>query len=503
MTEPVTDASPPPLSDLRADVLLLSAHEGAALIARRLLAKAAEQRVRLDDETDVEGLHDFRVALRQLRSWLRALRPELDDVTPRKAGRAIRRIARASSDSRDGEVQLEWLRAQGARLPRDARPGWEWMVERVERGRERSDARFRRRLTGEFDRAVKALDAALASAFDDAASASPVHARDTLAVAAASFMRTQAERLRLHLAAVHGVGDAREAHRARIAGKRLRYVLQPIAESLEGGSSAMDRLKPLQDALGELHDAHTLVDTVAAALATAIDKRGEELVAAIRGVGSGTERFLEPSGPAVERGLLVLAGRLHERAARAFTDVRDSWLGTRADVLIAEMLALADQADAVAIRGSEVEIERKYLLRDLPDEARSAPAVEIEQGYLPGDRLTERLRHLRDSGSERWVRTVKLGSGRVRTEIEEETTEDVFAVMWPLTEGRRLRKRRHAIVDGPLTWQIDEFLDRDLVLAEVELPSADLAVEPPDWLAPAVVREVTDEPGFSNVNLAR
>jgi CYTH domain-containing protein len=75
--------------------------------------------------------------------------------------------------------------------------------------------------------------------------------------------------------------------------------------------------------------------------------------------------------------------------------------------------------------------------------------------------------------------------------------------MWPLTEGRRLRKRRYAIVDGPLTWQIDEFLDRPLVLAEVELPSESVIVEPPTWLAPVVVREVTNEPDFTNASLAR
>jgi CYTH domain-containing protein len=199
----------------------------------------------------------------------------------------------------------------------------------------------------------------------------------------------------------------------------------------------------------------------------------------------------------------VLASRLHERAAHAFTEVRDSWLGARAEVLAAEMMLIAEHLEAIAIRGSDVEIERKYLLTGLPAEVRGADAAEIEQGYLPGERLTERLRHLRENGSERWVRTVKMGSGVVRTEVEEPTTKEIFAAMWPLTEGRRVRKRRYAVVDGPLTWQIDEFLDRNLVLAEVELPSETVTVEPPAWLAPLVVREVTTEPEYTNVNLAR
>ena len=53
------------------------------------------------------------------------------------------------------------------------------------------------------------------------------------------------------------------------------------------------------------------------------------------------------------------------------------------------------------------------------------------------------------------------------------------------------------------TWEIDQFLDRDLVLAEVELPSAATEVTVPPWLAPVVRREVTDEPAYGNAELSR
>jgi adenylate cyclase len=79
----------------------------------------------------------------------------------------------------------------------------------------------------------------------------------------------------------------------------------------------------------------------------------------------------------------------------------------------------------------------------------------------------------------------------------------VFDVMWPLTKGRRLTKRRHFVRDGELTWEIDAFSDRDMVLAEIELPDEEHSVEPPEWLAPHVVRDVTEEPAFANSALAR
>jgi len=41
------------------------------------------------------------------------------------------------------------------------------------------------------------------------------------------------------------------------------------------------------------------------------------------------------------------------------------------------------------------------------------------------------------------------------------------------------------------------------VLAEVELESEDEAVVMPKWIAAALQREVTTEPAFLNINLAR
>jgi CYTH domain-containing protein len=86
--------------------------------------------------------------------------------------------------------------------------------------------------------------------------------------------------------------------------------------------------------------------------------------------------------------------------------------------------------------------------------------------------------------------------------VEKPVPEELFARLWPLTEGRRIRKRRHHVKDGDLTWEIDEFRDRNLVVAEVELPSPSTEVTTPDWLRPHIVREVTDDPAYTNYRLA-
>jgi adenylate cyclase len=151
-----------------------------------------------------------------------------------------------------------------------------------------------------------------------------------------------------------------------------------------------------------------------------------------------------------------------------------------------------------------IEIERKYLLRELPSFPRTVGTLEIDQGYLPGVKLVERLRRQRSAdGVVRFYRTVKFGDGVERVELEDETDPAVFDHLWQLTEGRRLKKRRHLVPNGDDTWEIDEFLDRQLVLAELELERADAKVDIPGWLKPVLVREVTDEREYTNRSLAR
>src|SRR5579885_1653261 len=155
---------------------------------------------------------------------------------------------------------------------------------------------------------------------------------------------------------------------------------------------------------------------------------------------------------------------------------------------------------------SNREIERKYLLDELPPHVRDASAandalwVDVDQGYLPGTRINERIRRVRSvAGSVTYFRTVKAGSGLERIEIEEETSHEFFEAVWPLTLGHRVWKRRYYVPEGEVVWEIDEFLDRPaLWLAEVELTHAEQVVPVPAWLAPVLVREVTFEKEYTN-----
>ena len=146
------------------------------------------------------------------------------------------------------------------------------------------------------------------------------------------------------------------------------------------------------------------------------------------------------------------------------------------------------------------EIERKFLVRKLPDGLTTYPSNEISQGYLVSldDGLQVRLR----KSGERHTLTFKRGAGNVREEREVELTAKQFDALWPATEGKRLVKTRYEIPLGERTVEIDFYHDRHegLIVAEVEFDEEEAAknFQPPDWLGD----DVTGDPRYSNQLLA-
>jgi adenylate cyclase len=147
-----------------------------------------------------------------------------------------------------------------------------------------------------------------------------------------------------------------------------------------------------------------------------------------------------------------------------------------------------------------VEIERKFVLDGAPEWLGEHPSVAIRQGYLAIVEGESEVRvRERDPDT---VLTVKLGAGEVRREVEVELEQGQFEALWPLTEGRRVSKRRHVVPHDDLTIEVDVFDGplRGLVVAEVEFESeeASAAFDPPSWLG----AEVTGDGRYANESLA-
>jgi adenylate cyclase len=145
-----------------------------------------------------------------------------------------------------------------------------------------------------------------------------------------------------------------------------------------------------------------------------------------------------------------------------------------------------------------MEVERKFLVDELPD-LEGAESDEIEQGYLAtGSDGEVRLRRKGD----RLVLTAKRGSGLSRDEAEVQLDQASFEELWPLTEGRRLHKRRHVLPHGDLKIELDVYEGdlEGLRVAEIEFPSEEeaKAFEPPEWVG----EDVTGDERYLNETLA-
>jgi CHAD domain-containing protein len=133
-----------------------SAEEGARYVALALLADGDGAAARLAAGGDDEALHDFRVALRRLRSTLRAFRPWLKGSVERKMEKRLRRLAHATNDARDAQVQLQWIGEQRHALGRRQRVAVEYLSERLETRRS-AWAREQARVLARYGRASHKL----------------------------------------------------------------------------------------------------------------------------------------------------------------------------------------------------------------------------------------------------------------------------------------------------------------------------------------------------------
>ena len=152
-----------------------------------------------------------------------------------------------------------------------------------------------------------------------------------------------------------------------------------------------------------------------------------------------------------------------------------------------------------ASMAANLEIERKFLVPEQPEWLDACPNEQIEQGYVALEEEVEvRLRRRGDACS----LTVKRGSGETREEREVELEPEAFEELWPLTGGRRVRKRRYVRDADEGAIEIDVYEDalEGVVTAEIEFEdeAACRRFEPPAWLG----RELTGDGRWANRSLA-
>lgn len=152
-----------------------------------------------------------------------------------------------------------------------------------------------------------------------------------------------------------------------------------------------------------------------------------------------------------------------------------------------------------------LEIERKFLVTGDGWRATARRVEPMAQGYLnnlaamDSGAMKASVR-VRIAGDGAWLNLKSRELGHTRQEFDYRIPVGDARDLLALCVGGLVDKRRHYVEHDGRLWEVDEFLgdNAGLVVAELELESADDVFERPDWLGV----EVTDEPRYYNLALS-
>ncbi|MGB7925465.1 MAG: CHAD domain-containing protein, partial [Pyrinomonadaceae bacterium] len=233
---------------------------GAVLVLRVRMEEVGQLRAAALDWSDMEGVHDMRVASRRLRSALRDFMPYLRKTKLRRAQDYLKTVADALGTVRDHDVAIMALEELVKEAPEDVVAGVERLA--AERAAEREGERAAlakaisegviARAQGEFayalEHAAKATRGKRNAKRDQEPETEPSFRQAGRDIIAAGFDELQ--RLSTSLHQPHG---EKRLHRMRIAAKRLRYAVELFAHCFgEPLVPFAEEIADMQGHLGEV-----------------------------------------------------------------------------------------------------------------------------------------------------------------------------------------------------------------------------------------------------------
>jgi adenylate cyclase len=152
-----------------------------------------------------------------------------------------------------------------------------------------------------------------------------------------------------------------------------------------------------------------------------------------------------------------------------------------------------------------IEIERKFTVVGEAWRAHAGKSVRMMQGYL-NDMAAMRNGtqkasvRVRIAGETAFLNIKSRELGHTRQEYEYPVPVTDAHALLELCLGGLIDKTRHYVRHAGFLWEVDEFHGENagLIVAEIELPSADTVFDKPDWAG----REVTDDLRYYNLALA-
>lgn len=239
------------------------AGDGIRVILRSRFQEMRSFRDAALDWSDIEGVHDMRVASRRLRSALRDFLPFLRQRRLRRINKDLKALADALGRVRDQDVAIQALEKLALEAPSDVSTGIEQFVEerRLERDLARAELEEAvkesalEKLEDEFNAALehglKSARRKRTAAGDDGKAPRELSCRQAgREVIAARFLEL------LDLShSLYQPHKTKPLHEMRIMAKRLRYAIELFTPCWrEPLTSFAKEIAKMQNSLGELHD---------------------------------------------------------------------------------------------------------------------------------------------------------------------------------------------------------------------------------------------------------
>ncbi len=213
----------------------------------------ADRNAILSDDPDPERLHQLRVALRKIRSFLAFYEEVLDKAPVSSLRQRLGSLMKATNDARDLDVYLLWLDHYERDLfPKRLHGTLEALRQEILEQKEEAYGTLKETLRSR--RFAEVLEALEAFAADE--SLVRCHPRHPALFRAKAFLLSQVRRLIKRSEKLHRDSPPEAYHKVRIEAKKLRYMLELFASVLEPGAyeATLKQVKKIQEILGEHQD---------------------------------------------------------------------------------------------------------------------------------------------------------------------------------------------------------------------------------------------------------
>jgi CHAD domain-containing protein len=299
-----------------------------------LLNDAKTHADKLNTTDHSEALHDFRVSVRHLRSFLKSYEDYLKGA--KKHRERLSDIMNTTNAGRDHEVHTAWLNARVEKASDLEKNGIHYLLENLSSKEHVEFAKVKK----QFDKAAEKLN----ETFSHEVKEDKVKKdKDSFAILTANVLHKYASDLQKRLQKIEQAEDDAVLHEARIAGKKLRYTLELL--DMKEATALVKDLKGFQDTAGDLHDLQVLEPKIQTLLYAETVLWSQAFRDGSKTLSHGELSQL----PELQRsyGLAAVQRRLEAEKGSLHNDLQKNWLGTASEDFFKSLDALIKQLGEV------------------------------------------------------------------------------------------------------------------------------------------------------------